>query len=108
MKKIFYLMLTVLGAATFVHKNYKKIKATAAKVAKVDGAGMVLFLITEMHTIRENANLFSLITVQTLIITNTQGSWLYCSTFQKNHHCQSTKGIIGVKYATDRIEPLKQ
>jgi hypothetical protein len=56
-------MLTVLGQL-LVHKNYKKkIKATAAKVAKVDGAGMVLFLkqlITIAHNSDGNAICFHL------------------------------------------------
>jgi hypothetical protein len=57
------LRLTVLGAATSCAQTTKKIKATAAKVAKVDGAGMVLFqkqLITEqLHTMQmENAICF--------------------------------------------------
>jgi hypothetical protein len=36
-------------------RNKKKIKATAAKVAKVDGAGMVLFL-KQLITIAHNAD----------------------------------------------------
>ncbi|HEY4617900.1 MAG TPA: DUF1573 domain-containing protein [Flavobacterium sp.] len=113
MKKIFLLaMLTVLGAATScAQETKKKIKATsAAKVAKVDGAGMVFVSETiDYGTIAHNADgkrefVFTNNGNKPLIITNTQGS-CGCTvpTSPKEPIAPGAKGIIGVKYATDRV-----
>jgi hypothetical protein len=112
MKKIFLLaMLTVLGAATScAQETTKKIKATAAKVAKVDGAGMVFVSETiDYGTIAHNSDgkrefVFTNNGTKPLIITNTQGS-CGCTvpTSPKEPIAPGAKGIIGVKYATDRI-----
>lgn len=115
MKKIFLLaMLTVLGAATScAQETTKKIKATTAKVvkvAKVDGAGMVFVSETiDYGTIAHNADgkrefVFTNNGTKPLIITNTQGS-CGCTvpTSPKEPIAPGAKGIIGVKYATDRI-----
>jgi hypothetical protein len=112
MKKIFLLaMLTVLGAATScAQETTKKIKATAAKVAKVDGAGMVFVSETiDYGTIAHNSDgkrefVFTNNGTKPLIITNTQGS-CGCTvpTSPKEPVAPGAKGIIGVKYATDRI-----
>ncbi|WP_339918864.1 DUF1573 domain-containing protein [uncultured Flavobacterium sp.] len=112
MKKIFLLaMLTVLGAATScAQETTKKIKATAAKVAKVDGAGMVFVSETiDYGTIAHNSDgkrefVFTNNGTKPLIITNTQGS-CGCTvpTSPKEPIAPGAKGIIGVKYATDRV-----
>ena len=112
MKKIFLLaMLTVLGAATScAQETTKKIKATAAKVAKVDGAGMVFVSETiDYGTVAHNSDgkrefVFTNNGTKPLIITNTQGS-CGCTvpTSPKEPIAPGSKGIIGVKYATDRI-----
>lgn len=112
MKKIFLLaMLTVLGAATSnAQETTKKMKATAAKVAKVNGAGMVFASETiDYGTIAHNADgkrefVFTNNGTKPLIITNTQGS-CGCTvpTSPKEPIAPGAKGIIGVKYATDRI-----
>lgn len=112
MKKIFLLaMITVLGAATScAQETTKKIKATSAKVAKVDGAGMVFVSETiDYGTIAHNADgkrefVFTNNGNKPLIITNTQGS-CGCTvpTSPKEPIAPGAKGIIGVKYATDRV-----
>ncbi|CAM2799870.1 DUF1573 domain-containing protein [Flavobacterium frigoris] len=112
MKKIFLLaMLTVLGAATSnAQETTKKMKATAAKVAKVNGAGIVFASETiDYGTIAHNADgkrefVFTNNGTKPLIITNTQGS-CGCTvpTSPKEPIAPGAKGIIGVKYATDRI-----
>lgn len=112
MKKIFLLaMLTVLGAATScAQETTKKIKATAAKVAKVDGAGMVFVSETiDYGTVAHNSDgkrefVFTNNGTKPLIITNTQGS-CGCTvpTSPKEPIAPGAKGIIGVKYATDRV-----
>lgn len=104
-------MLTVLGAATScAQETTKKIKATAAKVAKVDGAGMVFVSETiDYGTIAHNSDgkrefVFTNNGTKPLIITNTQGS-CGCTvpTSPKEPIAPGAKGIIGVKYATDRV-----
>jgi hypothetical protein len=107
-------MLTVIGAATScAQETTKKIKATTAKVvkvAKVDGAGMVFVSETiDYGTIAHNADgkrefVFTNNGTKPLIITNTQGS-CGCTvpTSPKEPIAPGAKGIIGVKYATDRI-----
>jgi hypothetical protein len=109
MKKIILLaMLTVLGVTTSnAQETTKKLKA---KVAKVDGAGMVFASETiDYGTIAHNADgkrefVFTNNGTKPLIITNTQGS-CGCTvpTSPKEPIAPGAKGIIGVKYATDRV-----
>lgn len=112
MRKIFLLaMLTVLGAATScAQETTKKVKTTTAKVAKVDGAGMAFVSETiDYGTIAHNADgkrefVFTNNGTKPLIITNTQGS-CGCTvpTSPKQPIAPGAKGVIGVKYATDRV-----
>ncbi|PKH66342.1 hypothetical protein CXF59_10280 [Flavobacterium sp. ALD4] len=112
MRKIFLLaMLTVLGAATScAQETTKKVKTTTAKVAKVDGAGMAFISETiDYGTIAHNADgkrefVFTNNGTKPLIITNTQGS-CGCTvpTSPKEPIAPGAKGVIGVKYATDRV-----
>jgi hypothetical protein len=112
MKKIVLLvMLTVLGVTSSnAQETTKKIKATSSKVAKVDGAGMVFVSETiDYGTIAHNADgkrefVFTNNGTKPLIITNTQGS-CGCTvpTSPKEPIAPGGKGIIGVKYATDRV-----
>ncbi|MGO4819223.1 DUF1573 domain-containing protein [Flavobacterium sp. W22_SRS_FP1] len=112
MRKIILLaMLTVLGVTTSnAQETTKKIKATTAKVAKVDGAGMAFVSETiDYGTIAHNADgkrefVFTNNGTKPLIITNTQGS-CGCTvpTSPKEPIAPGAKGIIGVKYATDRV-----
>ncbi|WP_369752553.1 DUF1573 domain-containing protein [Flavobacterium sp. WC2409] len=112
MKKIILLaMLTVLGVTSSqAQETTKKIKATAAKVAKVDGAGMVFVSETiDYGTIAHNADgkrefVFTNNGNKPLIITNTQGS-CGCTvpSTPKEPIAPGAKGVIGVKYATDRV-----
>jgi outer membrane lipoprotein-sorting protein len=112
MKKIFLLaMITVMGVATScAQETTKKVKATTAKMAKVDGAGMAFVSETiDYGTIAHNADgqrefVFTNNGTKPLIITNTQGS-CGCTvpTSPKEPIAPGAKGIIGVKYATDRV-----
>jgi hypothetical protein len=122
MKKIFLLaMLTVLGVTTSnAQKTTKttKTKTTTTKVAtttktttaKVEGAGMIFENETiDYGTIAHNADgkrefVFTNNGTKPLIITNTQGS-CGCTvpTTPKEPIAPGAKGIIGVKYATDRV-----
>jgi hypothetical protein len=114
MKKIFlFAMLTVLGITTSNAQETKKAKSPAeAKVAtpKIDGAGMVFETETiDYGTIEHNANgdrefVFTNNGNKPLIISNAQGS-CGCTvpTTPKEPIAPGAKGIIGVKYATDRI-----
>ena len=112
MKKIFLLaMITVMGAATScAQETTKKVKATTAKIAKVDGAGMAFVSETiDYGTIAHNADgqrefVFTNNGTKPLIITNTQGS-CGCTvpTSPKEPIAPGAKGVIGVKYATDRV-----
>ena len=114
MKKIFLLaMLTVLGVTTSnAQETTKKIKAkaTTAKAAKVNGAGMVFETETiDYGTIAHNAEpnrefVFTNNGNKPLIITNTQGS-CGCTvpTTPKEPIAPGAKGKIGVRYATDRV-----
>ena len=104
-------MLTVLGVTSSqAQETTKKIKATAAKVAKVDGAGMVFVSETiDYGTIAHNADgkrefVFTNNGNKPLIITNTQGS-CGCTvpSTPKEPIAPGAKGVIGVKYATDRV-----
>jgi outer membrane lipoprotein-sorting protein len=109
MKKIILLaMLTVLGVTTSnAQQTAKKAKAITAKV---DGAGMAFVSETiDYGTIAHNADgkrefVFTNNGTKPLIITNTQGS-CGCTvpTSPKEPIAPGAKGIIGVKYATDRI-----
>ena len=114
MKKIFlFAMLTVLGVTTSNAQETKKAKAPAeAKVVapKLEGAGMVFETETiDYGTIEHNANgdrefVFTNNGNKPLIISNTQGS-CGCTvpTTPKEPIAPGAKGIIGVKYATDRV-----
>jgi hypothetical protein len=109
-------MLVVLGVTTSnaqeTSKVTKKIKTATAKVStpKVDGAGMVFVTeVIDYGTIAHNADgkrefVFTNNGNKPLIITNTQGS-CGCTvpTTPKEPIAPGAKGIIGVKYATDRI-----
>jgi len=117
MKKIVTLaLLLVLGVtasnAQETSKVTKKAKAVAAKIStpKVDGAGMVFVTeVIDYGTIAHNADgkrefVFTNNGNKPLIITNTQGS-CGCTvpTTPKEPIAPGAKGIIGVKYATDRV-----
>ncbi|WP_035669992.1 DUF1573 domain-containing protein [Flavobacterium sp. 83] len=117
MKKIVTLaLLLVLGVtasnAQETSKVTKKAKTIAAKVStpKVNGAGMVFVTeVIDYGTIAHNADgkrefVFTNNGNKPLIITNTQGS-CGCTvpTTPKEPIAPGAKGIIGVKYATDRV-----
>ena len=111
MKKIFVLALLVLGTiATNAQETSKKSKPSAAKVT---GAGMVFVTETiDYGTIAHNADgrrefVFTNNGTTPLVITNTQGS-CGCTvpTSPKEPIAPGAKGIIGVKYATDRVGPF--
>ncbi|MES2240443.1 MAG: DUF1573 domain-containing protein [Bacteroidota bacterium] len=112
MKKILLLAaLVVFGVTTSkAQETTKKIKATAAKTAKVNGAGMVFVNETiDYGTIAHNADgkrefVFTNNGNKPLIITNTQGS-CGCTlpSTPKEPIAPGAKGVIGVKYATDRV-----
>jgi hypothetical protein len=108
MKKIFlFAMLTVLGVTTSNAQETKKVKVVAPKL---EGAGMVFETETiDYGTIEHNANgdrefVFTNNGNKPLIISNTQGS-CGCTvpTTPKEPIAPGAKGIIGVKYATDRV-----
>lgn len=119
MKKIVTLSIALL-AFTFsnaqetakIKKTVKKTTTAAAKVAgtKVEGAGMVFDAETiDYGTIEHNADgarqfSFTNNGNKPLIITNTQGS-CGCTvpTTPKEPIAPGAKGVIGVKYATDRV-----
>ncbi len=115
MKKIFLLaMLTVLGTtfsnAQETSKKVKKAKTTTVALPKVEGAGMVFESETiDYGTIAHNAEpnrqfVFTNNGNKPLIITNTQGS-CGCTvpTTPKEPIAPGAKGVIGVRYATDRV-----
>ncbi|MFB3389871.1 DUF1573 domain-containing protein [Flavobacterium sp. LAR06] len=106
MKKIIlFVMIAVVGITASNAQTAKK-----AKVAKVQGAGMVFENETiDYGTIAHNADgnrqfVFVNNGTKPLIITNTQGS-CGCTvpTTPKEPIAPGAKGIIGVKYATDRV-----
>lgn len=120
MKKIVTLaLLLVLGVtASNAQETSKvskkiKIKTTAVSTPKVDGAGMVFVNETiDYGTVAHNADgkrefVFTNNGNKPLIITNTQGS-CGCTvpTTPKEPIAPGAKGIIGVKYATDRVGPF--
>ena len=98
-------MLAVVGITASNAQTTKK-----AKVAKIEGAGMVFENETiDYGTIAHNADgnrqfVFVNNGTKPLIITNTQGS-CGCTvpTTPKEPIAPGAKGIIGVKYATDRV-----
>jgi hypothetical protein len=101
MKNILLAMITVMGVATScAQETTKKVKATTAKMAKVDGAGMALFqkllIMVQLHTTQmDNAICFTNNGTKPLIITNTQGS-CGCTvpTSQKNQLLQGQKVLL--------------
>ncbi|OXA79640.1 DUF1573 domain-containing protein [Flavobacterium frigidimaris] len=106
MKKIILIaMLAVVGITASNAQTTKK-----AKVAKIEGAGMVFENETiDYGTVAHNADgnrqfVFVNNGTKPLIITNTQGS-CGCTvpTTPKEPIAPGAKGIIGVKYATDRV-----
>jgi hypothetical protein len=118
MRKIFLLaMLTILGTtfsnAQETSKKSKKVKTTVAALPKVEGAGMVFENETiDYGTIAHNAEpnrqfVFTNNGNKPLIITNTQGS-CGCTvpTTPKEPIAPGAKGVIGVRYATDRVGPF--
>ncbi|HJY11896.1 MAG TPA: DUF1573 domain-containing protein, partial [Flavobacterium sp.] len=103
MKKIILIaMLAVVGITASNAQTTKK-----AKVAKIEGAGMVFENETiDYGTIAHNADgnrqfVFVNNGTKPLIITNTQGS-CGCTvpTTPKEPIAPGAKGVIGVKYAT--------
>lgn len=112
MKKIFlFALVTVLGInSSNAQETAKKIKATATKTVKVNGAGIVFASETiDYGTIAHNSNgkrefVFTNNGTKPLIITNTQGS-CGCTvpTSPKEPIAPGGKGVIAVQYATDRV-----
>jgi len=112
MKKIILLAgLIVFGISTSkAQETAKKIKATAAKTVKVNGAGLVFENETiDYGTIAHNADgkrefVFTNNGNKPLIITNAVGS-CGCTvpSTPKEPIAPGAKGVIGVKYATDRV-----
>ena len=112
MKKIILLAgLIVFGISTSkAQETTKKIKATAAKTVKVNGAGLVFENETiDYGTIAHNADgkrefVFTNNGNKPLIITNAVGS-CGCTvpSTPKEPIAPGAKGVIGVKYATDRV-----
>jgi hypothetical protein len=109
MKKIILFAMLAVAGITATNAQTTK-KAKAAKVAKVEGAGMLFETETiDYGTIAHNADgnrqfVFVNNGTKPLIITNTQGS-CGCTvpTTPKEPIAPGAKGIIGVKYATDRV-----
>lgn len=127
MKKIFLIaVLTIFGLTVSNAQTAKKttkppVKKEVAKTAtpvksgaaKVEGAGMVFDNETiDYGTIPHNADgkrefTFTNNGTKPLIITNATGS-CGCTvpTFPKEPIAPGVKGVIGVKYATDRVGPF--
>jgi Protein of unknown function (DUF1573) len=117
MKKIITLMaLIALGVTSSnAQETSKKTKTTSTKIStpKVEGAGMVFVSETiDYGTIAHNADgkrefVFTNNGNAPLIITNAQGS-CGCTvpTSPKEPIAPGAKGVIGVKYATDRVGPF--
>jgi hypothetical protein len=119
MKKLITLSIALL-AFTFSNaqetskiKKTKTAKVTTSALPKVEGAGMVFVNETiDYGTIAHNADgqrefVFTNNGNKPLIITNTQGS-CGCTvpTSPKEPIAPGKKGVIGVKYATDRVGPF--
>ena len=112
MKKIILLAAFIAFGITTTkaQETTKKIKATATKMAKVNGAGMAFETETiDYGTIAHNADgkrefVFTNNGNKPLIITNAVGS-CGCTvpTFPKEPIAPGAKAVINVKYATDRI-----
>lgn len=112
MKKIVLLAVLAIFSVTSVKCQTKGKKAAAAKVEtpKVDGAGMVFENETiDYGTVPHNADgkrefVFTNNGNKPLIIESTQGS-CGCTvpTTPKEPIQPGQKGVIGVKYATDRV-----
>lgn len=112
MKKIVLLaMLTVFGiTASHAQAAKSTKKATKTETPKVDGAGLVFESETiDYGTIPHNADgkrefVFVNNGNKPLIISNAQGS-CGCTvpTWPKEPIAPGAKGVIGVKYATDRV-----
>lgn len=112
MRKIFLVaMLTVLGVTSSNAQDKKTVKKAAAVLTpRVEGAGMVFENETiDYGTIAHNADgkrefVFTNNGTKPLVISNTTGS-CGCTvpTSPKEPIAPGAKGIIGVKYATDRV-----
>jgi len=122
MKKLITLSIALLAftfsnaqETTKITKTTKKTttKTTSIALPKVQGAGMVFSTETiDYGTIAHNADgkrefVFTNNGNKPLIITNTQGS-CGCTvpTTPKEPIAPGAKGVIGVKYATDRVGPF--
>ncbi len=114
MKKIILLALfTLVSIASNAQETTKNTKSTKKNTSKVEGAGMVFVTETiDYGTIAHNADgrrefVFTNNGNAPLIITNTQGS-CGCTvpTTPKEPIAPGAKGVIGVKYATDRVGPF--
>lgn len=111
MKKILIVALLALGTvAANAQETSKKAKTASTKV---NGAGMVFANeVIDYGTIAQNADgrrefVFTNNGNAPLIITNTQGS-CGCTvpSSPKEPIAPGAKGVIGVKYATDRVGPF--
>jgi outer membrane lipoprotein-sorting protein len=115
MKKIILVALVALSGIAFSNAQEvtKKVKSVATKVPVVEGAGMVFENETiDYGTIAHKSDgnrqfVFTNNGNKPLIITNTQGS-CGCTvpTTPKEPIMPGAKGVIGVKYATDRVGPF--
>lgn len=116
MKKLVLLALLTIGGLATSHAQDKKVtKKTTTKIEspKVDGAGLVMESETiDYGTIAKNADgkrefVFTNNGNKPLIITNAQGS-CGCTvpTWPKEPIAPGARGVIGVKYATDRVGPF--
>ena len=111
MKKILIVALLALGTvAANAQETSKKAKTASTKV---NGAGMVFATeVIDYGTIAQNADgkrefVFTNNGNTPLVITNAQGS-CGCTvpSSPKEPIAPGAKGIIGVKYATDRVGPF--
>jgi hypothetical protein len=108
MKKI--ILIAMLAVVGITASNAQSTKKATTKTVKVEGAGMAFETETiDYGTIAHNADgkrefVFVNNGNKPLIITNTQGS-CGCTvpTTPKEPIAPGAKGIIGVKYATDRV-----
>ncbi|HEX8270334.1 MAG TPA: DUF1573 domain-containing protein [Flavobacterium sp.] len=110
MKKLILLALLSIGGLATTNAQTKTVKKTTTTTAKVEGAGIVVENETiDYGTIARNADgkrefVFTNNGNKPLIITNAQGS-CGCTvpTWPKEPIAPGAKGVIGVKYATDRV-----
>ncbi|HEX8562385.1 MAG TPA: DUF1573 domain-containing protein [Flavobacterium sp.] len=118
MKKLVLLaMLTIAGLTTSNAQDAKKSTAkkasTKVETPKVQGAGLVVENeVIDYGTIAKNSDgkrefVFTNNGTKPLIISNAQGS-CGCTvpTWPKEPIAPGAKGVIGVKYATDRVGPF--